>query len=273
MAAMDLLIAIAQVSIVLFGALLLIAQLVSHEIGFLLGLRRHLAEGQSETVGVIVGGMLGLLAFVLALTLTFANTRYAERRQGTLVEANAIGTAWLRAKAIGQPRGDEIAKLLEGYNDLRKAFVVAEGGSGSVATLNDRTAAIQSEIWGHLSALVREQPGPISASIMTALNDVFDAATNERFAFQMRLPSQILWLLLSMTLLSMGCLGFQLGLKEKPARVMVGLLSIMWTVVIVNILDLSSSRAGNFRTDATVYEWTASGFQEELAVPPLLGRP
>jgi hypothetical protein len=49
----------------------------------------------------VVGGMLSLLAFVLALTLSFANTRFSERVEGTLAEANAIGTAWLRAEAIG----------------------------------------------------------------------------------------------------------------------------------------------------------------------------
>jgi hypothetical protein len=59
--------------------------------------------------------MLSLLAFVLALTLSFANTRFSERVEGTLAEANAIGTAWLRAEAIGHVRGPEIAKLLEEY--------------------------------------------------------------------------------------------------------------------------------------------------------------
>jgi hypothetical protein len=46
-------------------------------------------------------------------TLSFASDRFNDRRGETLAEANAIGTAWLRAKAIGQPRGDDIAQLLE----------------------------------------------------------------------------------------------------------------------------------------------------------------
>jgi hypothetical protein len=68
----------------------------------------------------VVGGMLSLLAFVLALTLSFANNRFSERVEGTLSEANAIGTAWLRAEAIGHVRGPEIAKLLEEYTRLRR---------------------------------------------------------------------------------------------------------------------------------------------------------
>lgn len=266
---MALLIEIAEFSIVLFGLVLLVVQLLVHEVGYRIGLRRR-QSAPGETVGVVVGSMLGLLAFVLALTLSFSTTRFSERRQGTIVEANAIGTAWLRAKAIGTPRGEEIGRLLEDYTALRKEFVLAEGGrGGSVDALNTRTNALQSQIWGQLAGLVREQPNPISASLMASLNEAFDAATSSRFAFETRLPPQIFWLLMAMTMLSMGCLGFQLGLKERPARVLIALLSLMWTIVIVEILDLSAARLGTFRTGSIVYEWTETGFKGGVTVPPL----
>ena len=43
--------------------------MVANEVGHLLG-RRHSTQGSvpTEGVGVVVGGVLGLLAFVLALT-------------------------------------------------------------------------------------------------------------------------------------------------------------------------------------------------------------
>ena len=176
------------------------------------GWRRGAAP--AEGIGVLVGGLLGLLAFVLALTLSFASERFNERRAGTLAEANAIGTAWLRATAIGQPRGDEIAKRLEEYINLRKAFVQAPARSGgSRRHQRTRTDALQSAIWEQLSAIVREQPNPISASLMVSLNEVFDMTTASRFAFEMRLPSQIFWLLIGLSLLGMGVLGYQLSLR------------------------------------------------------------
>ena len=101
-------------SVAAFGLVLFAAQKLARETGYWLG-RRHAArhDGLAEGVGVVVGAMLGLLAFVLALTLSFASTRFAERRAGTLGEANAIGTAWLRAEAVDHPRSAEIARLLE----------------------------------------------------------------------------------------------------------------------------------------------------------------
>ena len=267
---MTVLAAIANWSVFAFAVLLWVAQMLAHEAGYWLGSRRRARGGevQAEGVGVVVGGMLSLLAFVLALTLSFANSRFSERVQGTLSEANAIGTAWLRAEAIDHVRGPEIAKLLEEYTRLRREFVSEGQDQSTVDEFNQRTNALQSKIWGHVAAIVREQPNVVSTSLMAAINDAFDEATAERFAYYLRLPPPIFWLLLGMTLLGMAALGFQLGLSGKQVHVMVAFLSVMWTVVIVDILDLASPRIGAFRASAAVYDWTLQGFKGGLQNPP-----
>ena len=257
-------------SLVIFGLLLLAAQLIVHEGGYWLG-RRYAADGErkGDHVGTVVGGMLGLLAFVLALTLSFATSRFDERRAGTLAEANAIGTAWLRAEALGQPRGTEIARLLAQYGQARMEFVQAAPHSAAIGISNQRSNALQAQIWGHLAAICREQPNPISASLMSAINDVFDMTTSERFAYDLKLPPQLFWLLIGLALLGMAAIGFELGVKGRPIRLMMALLTIMWTVVILVILDLASPRIGSLRTSVTAYQWTLSGFQSDIAIPPL----
>jgi hypothetical protein len=267
---MTLIAVIATWSLAAFGVLLLAAQLAVHKFGYWIGSRTR-ARGEGDGVAIVVGAMLALLAFVLALTLSFATTRFGERRAGSLAEANAIGTAWLRAEAIGHPRGVEIARLLEQYTNVRIAFVQADGGGDAIDELNRTTNALQSAIWGHLSAIVREQPNPAATSLMSAINDAFDMTTTERFAYDFRLPSQIFWLLTGMALLGMGVLGYQLGLKGQKLHVLVTLLSIVWTVVIVDIFDLASPRIGGFRTGIAVYEWTLQGFQGGVSIPPAPG--
>jgi len=239
---------IAQWSVFTFGLMLLIVQLVAYELGNWLG-RTRKADGEVEGVGAVVGSMLALLAFVLALTLSFASTRFTERRAGTLAEANAIGTAWLRARAIGGPHGSEIARLLEQYTQVRLDFIRATRESLAIGQDNQQTNALQSEIWQHTTAIVQDHPDPVSASLMAAVNDVFDMTMSERFAYELRLPPQIFWLLMLMILLGMSGLGYQLGLKARSLRILVTLLCIVWTLVIVDILDLASARLGSFRTD------------------------
>ncbi len=128
---MAVLVEIAVWSIVAFGAILFVALLVAHEAGYWIGRRQaSRRETPGEGVGVLVGGLLGLLAFVLALTLSFASERFNDRRSGTLAETNAIGTAWLRAKAIGQPRGDEIAEDVGTIHNLEKDICACAARSG-----------------------------------------------------------------------------------------------------------------------------------------------
>jgi hypothetical protein len=267
---MAMLIAIAERSLLAFGILLLILQLLAHEVGYWLGCRQQRkSDGRSEGAGIVVGGILGLLAFVLALTLSFASNRFNERRHGTLVEANAIGTAWLRAVAVGQPRGDEIARLIEQYTQVRLDFVRTGDEPEQLAQLNQRTNTLQSTIWGHAAAIVQEHPGPVATWLASSLNDAFDAGTDERFGFAMKLPSQIFWLIVGLSVLSMGVVGYQLGLKGATIRTMILLLTVVWTVVIVDILDLAAGRFGNFRTDPVAYKWALQGFKGGLKIPSL----
>lgn len=264
---MTLLADLAEWSLAGFALLLFAVQFIAQELGHWIGRRqRARVEGRVEGVGVIVGGMLGLLAFVLALTLSFANGRFAERRAGSLEEANAIGTAWLRAQAVQDPRGKVIAQLLEDYTKVRIEFAQAGRDQTEADRLNQRTNAMQSKMWGYLAGIVRDQPNPVSAALQASLNDVFDAATTERFAFAFRMPVQLFWLLIGLTLLSMAALGYQLGLTGKPVRMLVVLLIAMWTLVIVDILDLAAPRLGEFHTGVAVYEWTLQGFKGGVTI-------
>jgi hypothetical protein len=261
---------VARLGTLPFAALLFLSQFAAREIGLWFGRRASARQKPAaEGIGVIVGGMLGLLAFVLALTLSFASTRFQERRDGTLAEANAIGTAWLRAEAIDHPRAAAVARLLEAYAPIRRDYVRASHDEAVLGRLDARAAALQGEIWGHVAALVREAPNPVNAALMTAVNDVFDTATAERLAFTTGMPPTLFWMLIGMTLASMGALGYQLGVRGISVRILSIVLISMWTVVMTAILDLGSPRLGSVRTPAAVYDWTIEGFRGGVAIPAL----
>lgn len=269
----DAIVDIATFSVLAFAGVLLLIQWIAKEVGYVFGHRIGARkENPGEGVSVVVGGMLGLLAFVLALTLSFSSARFQERREGTLAEANAIGTAWLQAQAIGHPRAAEIARLLEPYAASRRAFVMADRRSAEVEETTQRSNALQSEIWGHIAALVRERQDPLVSSLMNALNTTFDLATAERFAFAMTFPPQLFWLLIGMSMVSMAALGFQLGLRQRPLRLLTFLLLGMWTATMTIILDMGSARVGAIRIGVQAYDWTIQGFHGGVTVPPLPAR-
>lgn len=158
---------IAAFSSLALGVVLVALQLIAHEFGYRVG-RWHASHAhmQEETIGVLAGGVLALLAFVLALTLTFANERFTATRDGTLAESNAISMAWARAVAIGQPESDRIADLLPRYTRLRMDFVLAPDDPRQLAIINHQTAVLQSEISEQLALLVRREPNAITNSLM-----------------------------------------------------------------------------------------------------------
>ena len=158
--------------------------------------------------------------------------------------------------------------MLEQYTNLRIAFARADYEPAVIDDINARTNALQSVIWGHLSAIIREQPNPVNTSLMSALNDAFDMTTAERLAFELRLPPQIFWLLIGLTLVGMGTLGYQLALRGPRVRLLATLLTLTWVTVIVVILDLASARLGYIRTSTNAIQWTLQGFQGGVTIPP-----
>jgi hypothetical protein len=251
---------LAQWSLPAFSLLLFLAQVLAREIGWFFGRRSARTEAKNEGAGIVVGSILGLLAFVLALTLSAAAARNVERREGGVLEANAIGTAWLQARALGDERATAIADLLEEYIAARMGYVDAERGSEQIEILSARTDALQVEIWGHVTALVRERPDAATSSLMNAVNTTFDMTTAQRFAVSLTLPERMVFLVLAITLAGMFALGYQLGLLGKGNRAMAVVMSILWTAVLVQILDMGAARLGTYRTDLQPYVWTMEGF-------------
>lgn len=264
---MDWLADLADASVIVFAFLLFLIQIIAHDMGTWFG-RRTAARGKPDVanVNLVVTSMLGLLGFVLALTLSFSSTRFQERQAATLREANSIGTAWLRTMTIDDPRALEIAKMLEEYGKVRKAFVQAPRSGDSLKGIDERTAELQTRIWKRIESIARERQDPVVVALIAAVNETFDAGSATRFAIDVRPPSQGIWLLFGLALLSIGTLGYQMGLRGRTYRVISALLIAMWTMVIFVILDLGSSRLGNIRSSGAAYDWMLQTFNGQSSM-------
>ncbi len=91
------------------------------EIGFRIGVWWQAREpGEQEgPADMLVGSLLGLMAFVLAITLGLASDRFDTRRGLVVAEANAISTAYLRADLLPPADGAQLKSLLREYLPLR----------------------------------------------------------------------------------------------------------------------------------------------------------
>jgi hypothetical protein len=219
--------------------------LASCEAGILIG-RHHLGtrrdEGAVTSVGPMVAGLLGMLAFVLAFTFSMAASHHGARKQDVLTEAIQIGTAYSRADLTGEARGPQLKRLLREYVDVR---LRAARPGGDVKAGVARSLEIHDLLWAQVLSADREPSQHRIALVIASVNDVI--AMHERRvadAVRARIPDGI-WLgLMAITVLTMGTLGLQIGLSGKRRLVGIIPIALAFAVLATLVLDLNRPQGG-----------------------------
>ena len=100
--------------VVAIFVLFVIISLLCYEGGFRVGRwwQERTPGEQEGPTGMIVGSILALLAFLLAVTMSMASDRFDTRRGIVLDEANSIGTTYLRAGYLPEPASSQFRELL-----------------------------------------------------------------------------------------------------------------------------------------------------------------
>ena len=232
------------------SAVLVVASI---ELGYRMGHRSHRrsAEEKESPVSAIAGSVLGLLAFMLAFTFGLVSNRYDAKKTLVREEANAIGTAWLRADLL--PAGDraEAQELLREYLELRLEFVQSKKfEADKLALALAESTRIQNRLWG--MAIADAPPGPMNPNMaalyLDALNRVFDlGALRKAVGAQARVPASIWFVLSALMVLGMMAVGYQTGVsgsRRSNARV---ILALSFSLVIALIVELDRPDSGFIR--------------------------
>src|SRR6185369_13969522 len=96
--------------------------------------KRHSATESGESVaqeGYLLGSALGLLGLLLAFSFGMVLSRYEARRELVVKEANAIGTAYLRAQLLDDPFRTRLSNLLVDYTQNRIQLAEAAGDTSA----------------------------------------------------------------------------------------------------------------------------------------------
>ena len=100
----------------------------AHEIGFWLGtFTRSADEPFDRQVALVRTSTAALVAFLIGFAFSGAASRFIDRQDIILQEANALGTAYLRADTIAEPQRGELKTALKEYTADRVALLSGEG--------------------------------------------------------------------------------------------------------------------------------------------------
>ena len=133
-----------------------VAALILYELGFRFGRwwQRRTPEEVAGPTGMLVGSLLALMAFLLAITMGMASDRFDTRRGLILSEANSIGTTYLRAGYLPEPASSQSQELLREYVPLR----IVTNDMEQVKQQIVRGVEIQDELWSMAEELARATP-------------------------------------------------------------------------------------------------------------------
>jgi hypothetical protein len=228
---------------VLLGILLL-----AIEVGYRLG--RRMAdvtdEGPKGQIGAIQASLLGVLALLLGFTFSLSLQRHDSRSQAVIAEANAIGTAMLRAELLPQPLGPRTLDKLKEYVDLR-----VEGGAISLDNADARsivlrrTLDVQRQLWQLGTQAVQESPSPVpSGMFVQSLNDMIDAYGSRDSALNRHVPEVVLFLLFGAFALTACLVGYASGVARHRASFPTYVLVLLIVFLVFIIIDLDRPRRG-----------------------------
>ncbi len=253
----------------LFVGVLLVL-LLAAELGYRLGSRSRLnraarvAAGEQaaekDSVGFVTAGMLGLLAFLLGVSLSMAQSRYDHRRDVVRDEANAIGTVWLRTGFLAEPKAAEMRQVLRDYAGLRLAALGDPTHTRAFVVDTEQANALQARLWAIAQEAALERPDPVRVALVSALNDMIDLSLSSRRAFTDQVPIGVLRMLLWATVISVGVVGFNFGLGGYRQPVVTTLLLVFWSSGLVLIVDMNDPLRGAVRVDPAPLVWTIQGF-------------
>jgi hypothetical protein len=207
--------------------------------------RRRTTEVKSEGIGPMVGGTLGLLAFLLAFITSMEMGRFDTRRQAVVLEANAIGTTDLRALYLDDASRSEIHRLLVQYVGAR----VQVGDQQTMDQANAESERLHGELWARAESLAKANPQSLPVSLfITSLNETIDMHTTRAAAVQAtRLPTTMWLLIFAVAFLTMGIVGFNSGLNGTRNLVPLLFLIFAFSAVLLVIADLERPFSGAFR--------------------------
>jgi hypothetical protein len=236
-----------EIPLVAIAPLFFLATLAFYEIGYRVGRwREERAEGEvSGPTGMIVGSILALIAFLLAVAMGMAADRFDTRRALVLQEANSIGTTLLRAEYLPASYSTQLQALLREYVPLRIADDPDE-----LETKIRRSVEIHNEAWTITKRLAAEHGDlPVVAIFIESLNETIDLNESRITAgLYARVPPTVIWLLVSGVVFGVGMVGFNAGLTGRRSAISAVVLALALSAVLALVIDLDRPGDGIIRT-------------------------
>ena len=242
---------------------LAIAALVTSEVGFRHGRwwQERTPDEKSGPTAMIVGSLLALMGFLLAIAMGMASNRFDMRRGLVLTQANSVGTTYLRAGYLPEPSSGAVRNALREYAPL----LIGSNDISDVRKKIARAGEIHTKLWSITEELARTTPeSEVLGLFIVSLNETIDLhATRVTAGVNARVPATVILLLLLGSMLTVGMVGYNAGLTRRRSTLTNATLIVVLSAVITLIIDLDRPRDGFLE----VSQQPLIDLQEQIGAP------
>jgi hypothetical protein len=225
---------------------LMVGVISAHEIGFWLGsLTRTADEPFDRQVALVRTSTAALVAFLIAFAFSGAASRFIDRVDLIVKEANALGTAYLRADSIAEPQRGELRAALKEYATDRVTLLSREGRD-QIEPLLAKVSGLHQRIWR--SAIKATQDNaPLMAVVLPPINEVIDLHSTHLAIARRHLPIPIMLVLLGTAAIGVGIIGFGNGRVGRRFLVLDSVYGAVLAVALWMTIDLDYPGIGFIR--------------------------
>jgi hypothetical protein len=222
----------------LLVALGLIAGVVAaHELGFWLGsLTRSTDESFDRQVALVRTSTAALVAFLIGFAFSGAASRFIERLDIIVKEANALGTAYLRADTIAEPQRGELKAALREYTADRVQLLSGEKRD-QIEPLLAKVSGLHQRMWRPAIKATQDN-APLMAVVLPPINEVIDLHSVHLAMARRHLPLPLMAALLGTAAIGVGMLGFGNGRVGRRFSLLDSIYGVVLAVALWMTIDL-----------------------------------
>jgi hypothetical protein len=222
-----------------------VAVVLTVELGYRIGRRTRLSPTHEaeHLAAELATPAVGLLGLMLAFTFGWAATRFDSRLNARLSEAKQVANMFRLSDFLPASDRERLRSILRDY--ISVSLGASRGVAGFQAAFAKREA-MHREIWQIAVRAGEANPNSeVTAQFVSEVNEMLNSHLNRSIlAVSSRIPSGIVYGLFAILILTMGMLGYQMGLtspSRSPALVPL-ILSI--SLVVFLIVDLNRPLEG-----------------------------
>ena len=228
----------------LLVALALIAGVVvAHEFGFWLGSQvRGADEPFDREVALVRASTAAVVAFLIGFAFSGAASRFTARVDVIVKEANALGTAYLRADTIAEPQRGELKAALREYTADRVQLLNGEQRE-QIEPLLAKVSGLHERMWRSAIKATQDNP-PLMAVVLPPINEVIDLHSTHLAMAKRHLPLPVMAVLMGTAAIGVGLLGFGNGRARRRFSLLDSVYGLVLAVALWMTIDLDYPSIG-----------------------------